>query len=612
MENQLVKLMKEGDVEQVKDFYQANPNIKKLLQICYDEFVTACKRGKLDTIKCILAVKPDFDIKIESGIGFRIACGSGHIDIVKFLYGLDSTFDCATGFIHACGSKRLELVQWFYELLGFDKPDRAQLTESELELVTKGFGDACHARKINIAKWLYQTRPELDVTHNNYNALKWASFHGELELVKWLCEIKPAMLEVDDFVPFRSACYANYYNVARWYLETKPDLKITKKFPYLYGVICSCGPYMEKANIGKNLAFAEFLYEFKPESVSDLKLGLTVLKKACYEGKLSVILWAIKKFPQITKLTRKQCKKTFGIACKEGNLDVAKWLYDNVPGLDISAHKDFAFRMACEYNRIDVIKWLYTVKPDIDISACGEFALRLACYYGQYKTVKWLVATKPNINIHIDSDYPFVTACVRGHLDLAKFLYKSYPDINVQANNFEGFRKACANGHKPVVSWLLDICHGLAQSDAMVGGFNQACEKNHLDIAKLLVQHNPQLNTINKLIPAFTQACKSRKYDTISWLYKLQPGLSNTKARTSYLCGCIRNAKCIGCSDIANSNDSCIICASKTVGMESGCAHKFCRDCTRPIFTCNARHFCPGCGEELVLLKFIDGSGPDF
>ncbi len=610
MENQLVKLMGEGDVEQVKDFYQANPKINNLKQICYDEFVTACERGKLDTIKCILAIKPNFDIKIESGLGFHIACGKGHMDIVKFLFGLDNTFDCVEGFNRACGSKRLELVQWLYVLLGFNRD--SMLTEPELQIVTKGFCNACYARKIHIAKWLYQTRPELDVTYNNFHALKWASFHGELELVKWLCEIKPAMLEVDDFVPFRSACYANYYHVARWYLETKPDLKITKKFPYLYGVICSCGPYMEKANIGKNLAFAEFLYEFKPESVSDIKLGLAVLKKACYEGKLSVILWAWKKFPQITKLTRKQCKKTFGIACKEGNLQVAKWLYENVEGLDISAHKDFAFRMACEYNRIDVIKWLYTVKPDIDISACGEFALRLACYYGQFKTVKWLVTTKPNINVHINSDYPFAIACAQGHLDVAKFLYKFYPGINVRANNYEAFRKACTHGYNEVVSWLLEITPGLAQSSAMTGGFNQACSKGHLDVTQILIQQEPKLNNLIKLTPAFTQACKSHKYKQISWLCKLQPGLYNTKVRTSHLCECIGNAQCVGCPDITSAGDSCIVCASKTVGMESGCAHKFCRDCTRPIFTCKARHFCPGCGVELVLLKFIDGSGPDF
>lgn len=609
MENQLVKLMKEGDVKQVKDFYQANPNINNLKQLCYDEFVTACERGKLDTIKCILAIKPDFNIRIESGLGFHIACGQGHMDIVKFLYELDNTFDCVKGFERACGSKRLELVQWLYTLLGFE---RAQLSTPELEIVTKGFVNACYARKIHIAKWLYQTRQELDVAHDNSHALKWASYHNDLELVKWLCEIKPEMLQVADFKPFRSACYANHLEVARWFLETKPDLNITKDFAYVYGVVCASGPYMEKPNIAKNLAFAEFLYGFKPESVSDLRLGLAVLKRACYEGQLPVVLWAWKKFPQITKLTRKQCKKTFGIACKGGNLQVAKWLYANVEGLDISAHKDFAFRMACEYNQIDVIKWLYSVKPDIDISACGEFALRLACYYGQYKTVKWLVTTKPDIDVHINSDYPFVIACAQEHLDVAKFLYKSYPNINVRANNFEAFRKACEEGNDDVVAWLLDICPEIAQSSAMAGGFNKACMKNYLHVTQLLVQYKPELNDLNKLTPAFTQACKSHKYDQISWLCKLQPGLSNTKARISNLCECMGNAKCVGCPDITSAGDSCIVCASKTVGMESGCAHKFCRDCTRPIFTCKARHFCPGCGEELVLLKFTDGSGPDF
>ena len=83
---------------------------------------------------------------------------------------------------------------------------------------------------------------------------------------------------------------------------------------------------------------------------------------------------------------------------------------------------DNAFKFACLFGYLNVAKWLIEIKPDIDISSENNYAFRTACYNGNLNLAKWLLEIKPNIDISIENYYIFRSACNNGVVKVPKWL----------------------------------------------------------------------------------------------------------------------------------------------------------------------------------------------
>lgn len=79
--------------------------------------------------------------------------------------------------------------------------------------------------------------------------------------------------------------------------------------------------------------------------------------------------------------------------CETGRLADAKHLFQSDNTIDISADHEYAFSLACENGYLDVAKWLYSVKPSINIS---ESTFRYACYNNNLEVARWLLSLCPN------------------------------------------------------------------------------------------------------------------------------------------------------------------------------------------------------------------------
>ena len=226
-------------------------------------------------------------------------------------------------------------------------------------------------------------------------------------------------------------------------------------------------------------------------------------------------------------------EEAFHMACFNGHLHIAQWVYELKPTLDISAKNEYAFKVACANGHLQVAQWLYRVKPTLDISAYNENAFRIACENGHLDVVQWLYQIKPSIDISADNEFAFRYACEKGHLKVAQWLYQIKPTLDILASNEAAFRWACAYGHLAVAQWI------------------QSLNPN-----KYVILH-VENNKINyRIIKTFN------KSNTV--LYKDQV-------------------------------DNCPICSETVCDIQTSCKHTFCESCIQTWFNSNQGQTCPYC-----------------
>jgi ankyrin repeat protein len=116
----------------------------------------------------------------------------------------------------------------------------------------------------------------------------------------------------------------------------------------------------------------------------------------------------------------------------------------------------------------------------------------MVCFYGHLNVAKWLYEINPRINISEDDEYIFRNACLKGHLDIAKWLLEISPTIDISINNEFAFRGACVNGHLEVVKWLLEISPTINIGACREEAFRRSCEMRHLELVKWFHSLNPK------------------------------------------------------------------------------------------------------------------------
>ncbi len=98
-------------------------------------------------------------------------------------------------------------------------------------------------------------------------------------------------------------------------------------------------------------------------------------------------------------------------ACVDGSLEMAKYILELKPEIDISCYNEKIFRDVCEYNQIEVAKWLLEIKPDINIRVFDDCIFKNKCE-NIYLNLKYKERTFKEIEIaklliEMNSDYFF-------------------------------------------------------------------------------------------------------------------------------------------------------------------------------------------------------------
>ena len=266
----------------------------------------------------------------------------------------------------------------------------------------KAFVMSCENGHINMAMWLFDLSNQPGYTlidiHDEYEyAFRVSCGKGHLNIAKWLIELsrqssKLIDIHVIDEYAFRYSCETSHLNVAQWLI----DLSREPGFSLIDIHACN------------DAAF----------------------NWSCLKGRVNVAEWLIdlSKQPGFTLIDiHARNENAFVLSCREGHINMAQWLFDLSRGVEIrdaNLQSNLPFQEQGKKPRFTLI----------DIHAGNEDAFRLACKEGHINVAKWLIElSKSNeagfrlINIHAQNDYAFVETCTqlrmsKAHIDTAKWL----------------------------------------------------------------------------------------------------------------------------------------------------------------------------------------------
>ena len=157
-------------------------------------------------------------------------------------------------------------------------------------------------------------------------------------------------------------------------------------------------------------------------------------RDACFSNDLELVKTL--EPPELSEIN-----EIFIYVCINGDLEMAKWLYQN--GAEISVNNNKALIHACCYGQIHIAQWLYD--SGIDISNQNNLAFIITCMHGQIYMAKWL--HKLGANITDQDNRAFRQAITWGRVDIVKWLieihYKSSSFIHF--DNYREFKLEIKN-----------------------------------------------------------------------------------------------------------------------------------------------------------------------
>lgn len=173
--------------------------------------------------------------------------------------------------------------------------------------------------------------------------------------------------------------------------------------------------------------------------------------------------------------------------CKVGDLDKAAKLYKSTCDID------WAFRLSCKNGHLEVAKWLHSVGADVH--ACNDYSFIWSCAYGHLEVAQWLYSLGAPVNRYSSCACAFIWSCEDGHIDVAQWLHSISTTSNGHAMNDKAFRKSCKYGHIEVSQWLLDI-------DPCFAKRLQCVINTEYNIGEILtiLSHHGKLHVIDSII----------------------------------------------------------------------------------------------------------------
>lgn len=247
--------------------------------------------------------------------------------------------------------------------------------------------------------------------------------------------------------------------------------------------------------------------------------------------------------------------------------------------------------------------------------SCNEYVFYLSCKNGNLELVKWILNFDYKIQISQNNELAFSIACEHNNIDIAKFLYEKNKNMDLYLNNKHIIYIIVEEGYIDLLKWLYKIfpdCIHSISIETQNELFRIACNMHQLEIAEYLynLNNNIEINFENDLL--FINCCENNYINFAHFLTSIRPdcyyiAVDDDKIIHFEICRSIQIKNEIKKSDCENIN-KCLICWEVESNVLTICGHMFCYECLDSHYEKNDKR-CPYCRKEnyeFELFRIID------
>jgi ankyrin repeat protein len=302
-----------------------------------------------------------------------------------------------TQFSYHCKNDELELAQALLE------------TNPEYFCLDEEISYSAQHAKHNVTRWLLQIRDNRRRSDRSKERQKLFTNHcvnGQLELAQALFKTDTTWFGIDNAI--LSSIANGSRNITKWLLQVERErLQERQKQEQMR-------PLQEQFSnhcANNELELAKQLLEQHP-SICARWYGDDALRKAFKNNHKEVAIWLLTCMDQ-----KNYCyfEYEFTIACECGQLEIAQWILEKHPNIDIFGYDNEGFTWACVLGHKNVVEWLLTLNPNQYINgARHEHALIRASQHDDVCHALWILCFKPETH--------FTTEYYNNKEDLYKFI----------------------------------------------------------------------------------------------------------------------------------------------------------------------------------------------
>lgn len=442
---------------------------------------------------------------------------------------------------------------------------RFNLTDKEIYTI---FKNSCVKDSLLSFNTLHSYLKNFSIIYKDDNALfKIACLKGAFKIVKWIHSYGHVNLSIDSYHYFSNACYSNNSELILWlHNNIKSQIDYHKDNDIL---IRTCAKKNLLDSIILLTGFTDFHMKIEPE-YNDRYTHEHIFHFFCRHGYIDLAkgYLRIKDFNINSKDDEAIC-----LACQEGHLKMAQWLYSI--GGKIDSQDNWCFDIGISRGNLELLKWIHSLGK-IDIHEKNEYMFRTACSLGKLEVAKW-IHSLGDVDIHTAGDYAFISSCMENHVDVIKWLY-SFGDINLYYDNNVLIKFICQKGNLDTFQWIISLGDLDIHEDNEIY-FRIACNSGHLEFAKWIYD-TCNINIKAQKNETFNFACSNNNLSIATWLKSINPTeyffeVVNYTILNWYIAKIIR---IYGVKEVEEI-DECPICFTTPSDIITSCDHQFCRDC---------------------------------